>query len=66
MQELPSRSMSDGVEPSDVDGTTVIQSGLDSEGLTVKLTSKFVAEPTVAPPGVATTLVTAGDGEPMV
>jgi hypothetical protein len=67
MHELPTKAMPDGVEPSDVEGTTLTQSGLpDSEGLTVKLTSKLVEEPVVAPLGVAVTLVTAGDGEPMV
>ena len=58
----------DGAEPSDAEGMTDTQSELppDREGLTVKLTSKFVAEETVAPLGDAVTLVTAGDGEPMV
>jgi hypothetical protein len=60
--------MLDGVEPSGVEGTTFTQSALlpDKEGLTVKLTSKFVGDTTVAPLGDAVTLVTAGDGEPMV
>jgi hypothetical protein len=59
--------MLEGVEPSDVDGMTFTQLGLpDREGLTVKLTSKFVAESTVVPLGVAVTPATAGDGEPMV
>jgi len=66
--ELPTRAMLDGVEPSDVEGTTLTHAGLlpDKEGLTVKLTSKFVDDTTVAPLGDAVTLVTAGDGEPMV
>jgi hypothetical protein len=60
--------MLDGVEPNGVEGTTFTQSAPPPErdGLTVKLTSKFVDESTDAPLGVAVTLVTAGDGEPMV
>jgi hypothetical protein len=60
--------MLDGVEPNGVEGTTLTHAELlpDKEGLTVKLTSKFVRDITVAPLGDAVTLVTAGDGEPMV
>jgi hypothetical protein len=60
--------MFDGVEPSDVEGATLTQSEPppDRDGLTVKVTSKFVDEAVDTPLGDATTFVTAGDGEPMV
>jgi hypothetical protein len=60
--------MSLGVDPREVEGTTLTQSELlpASAVGTVKLTSKLVEVSTFAPLGVATTLVTPPDGDPMV